>query len=216
MSESRSPLPEAGSAAGHWDAVFTRTSPEEVSWFEADPSTSLDRIDAAGITGDVAVDIGAGRSPLAALLLQRGWSQVIAVDISAAALQQLAEQAGHPAGLACVVSDVLAWAPERQVSLWHDRAVFHFLVDPDDQAAYAALAARTVEPGGIVIMATFAPDGPVQCSGLPTARHDADSISAVLGPAFALVDERRIEHRTPWGAIQPFTWATLRRLPIRA
>lgn len=208
------PSPEgAGSTATHWDEVFARTSPDEVSWFEGDATTSLGRIDASGVSGNVAVDIGAGRSPLAALLLQRGWSQVIAVDISAAALQQLADNAGHPAGLTCVVSDVRSWSPASKISLWHDRAVFHFLVDPDDQAAYAQLAARAVEPGGTVIIATFAPDGPDRCSGLPTARHDAASISAALGPAFALVDDCRIEHRTPWGAIQPFTWATLRRLP---
>lgn len=204
--------PGSGNAA-HWDEVFGRTSPDEVSWFEGEPSTSLELIDAAGIEPGVAVDIGAGRSPLASLLLAKGWSTVIALDISAAALAQLAERAGHPAGLRCVVSDVLSWRPSQQVCLWHDRAVFHFLTDPREQAAYAQLAAATTMPGGALILATFAPDGPDRCSGLPVSRHDAASITDVFGPRWELADSQRIEHLTPWGAIQPFTWVTMRRLP---
>ncbi len=203
---------DSGDAA-HWDDVFARTSPDQVSWYESEPSTSLELISESGVEPDSAVDIGAGRSPLASLLLSRGWSTVFALDISAAALAQLAERAGQPPGLRCVVSNVLAWRPDQQVSLWHDRAVFHFLTDPHEQAAYAELAAATLVTGGVLILATFAPGGPDRCSGLPVARHDPKSLSHVFGPRFELAESRHIEHRTPWGAIQPFTWVIMRRLP---
>lgn len=201
---------DSGDAA-HWDDVFARTSPDQVSWYESEPSTSLELISESGVEPDSAVDIGAGRSPLASSLLARGWSTVFALDISAAALAQLADHAGHPPGLTCVVSNVLTWRPDQQVSLWHDRAVFHFLTASHEQASYAELAATTVVTGGVLILAAFAPDGPDRCSGLPVARHDAASIDQVFGHRFELTDRRRIEHQTPWGAIQPFTWVTMRR-----
>jgi len=200
--------------AEHWESVYRTKAEDEVSWFEESPQSSLDLIAAAGLSpseagSPAAVDIGAGRSGLAVALLELGWHPVIALDISSAALEQLADRTAD--GLICVASDVLSWQPDRQVGLWHDRAVFHFLTEPADQAAYAALAARTVVPGGIVVLATFAPDGPEQCSGLPTARHDTASLERIFSPAFALQRQQRIEHRTPWGAIQPFTCVVLRR-----
>lgn len=200
--------------AAHWESVYRTKAEDEVSWFEESPQASLDAIAAVGLkptdsSSAAAVDIGAGRSSLAVALLELGWHPVIALDISSTALEQLADRTSD--GLICVASDVLSWQPDRRVGLWHDRAVFHFLTEPADQAAYADLAARTVVPGGIVVLATFAPDGPEQCSGLPTARHDAASLERTFSPAFALQRQQRIEHRTPWGAIQPFTCVVLRR-----
>lgn len=201
-------------SAEHWDTVYQSKGEAEVSWFEQSPHASLDLIEASGLAPGAAVDIGAGRSRLAEALLARGWRPVIALDISEAALGELAahaETAGLADGLICVTSDILTWQPDQQVALWHDRAVFHFLIDPADQAAYAALAAKTVRAGGIVVLATFAPDGPEQCSGLPTARHGAEDLARIFSPAFTLERQLRLEHRTPWGSMQAFTWVTLRR-----
>ncbi|MFM8896678.1 MAG: methyltransferase domain-containing protein [Actinomycetales bacterium] len=212
--------------AEHWQSVYRTKDEDEVSWFEPSAAVSLEMIQAnlaavdvgAGHSPEVdhraAVDVGAGRSMLAIELLARGWHPVIALDISTAALEHLhsrAEAAGLADDLQCITSDVLTWQPVLRVKLWHDRAVFHFLTDPADQAHYADLAARTVLPGGLLIVATFAPDGPEQCSGLPTARHDAESLQRAFAPDFELVDHRRQEHRTPWGAVQPFTWVAFGR-----
>jgi hypothetical protein len=146
-------------------------------------------------------------------LLARGWHPVIALDVRPAAIDQLARRA-QAAGVAgehhpgrCAH---LAAGP--RVGLWHDRAVFHFLTDRAKQVDYAALAARTVVPGGLLIISTFAADGPEQCSGLPTARHDAApawSGSSLL--RYEMVQRRRQEHRTPIEIIQPFTWAAFGR-----
>ena len=111
-----------------------------------------------------------------------------------------------------IAADVTAWQPPEMYDVWHDRAAFHFLTDPKDQAAYAERVSRAVRPGGHVIIGTFALDGPEKCSGLPVVRHDAASIGAVLGPSFALVESRRHEHRTPAGAIQRFQFSRFRRL----
>jgi len=212
--------------AEHWQSVYRTKAEDEVSWFEPSAAVSLEMIQANRAAVDVgagrapevdrraAVDVGAGRSLLAIELLARGWHPVIALDISTAALEHLhsrAEAAGLADDLQCIASDVLTWQPVLRVNLWHDRAVFHFLTDPADQAHYADLAARTVLTGGLLIVATFAPDGPEQCSGLPTARHDAESLQRAFASDFELVDHRRQDHRTPWGAVQPFTWVAFGR-----
>ncbi|HTL24226.1 MAG TPA: hypothetical protein VL281_09375, partial [Mycobacteriales bacterium] len=95
--------------------------------------------------------------------------------------------------------------------VWHDRAVLHFLVTPEQRAQYLRVAARAVAPGGALVVGVFADDGPEQCSGLPTARYDAAALASVFDPAFVLEHAEREEHVTPWGAVQPFTWVVLRR-----
>jgi len=215
--------------ADHWQSVYQAKGEDEVSWFEESPAFSLESIEAAlaamratgsqgrpfeAVDNRAAVDVGAGRSLLAQELLARGWHPVIALDISSAAIDQLARRAqaaGVAGELICIQADVRTWQPGQQVGLWHDRAFFHFLTDRAEQVDYAALAARTVVPGGLLIISTFAADGPEQCSGLPTARHDAPSLQRIFAPAFEMVQHRRQEHRTPWGVVQPFTWAAFGR-----
>jgi len=110
-----------------------------------------------------------------------------------------------------VVGDVLTFAPNREYAVWHDRAVFHFLTAAADRARYVELARRAVRPGGRLVIATFADDGPTHCSGLPVSRYTADELATVFAPAFALLTHERGDHVTPSGTTQPFTWATLER-----
>ncbi|MHB8273533.1 MAG: class I SAM-dependent methyltransferase [Dermatophilaceae bacterium] len=111
-----------------------------------------------------------------------------------------------------VVAAMLSWQPERTYDAWHDRAVFHFLVRPDQRERYVATASRAVRSGGVLVLGTFAADGPTQCSGLPTSRYEADALAAAFAPDFSLEHSEREKHVTPGGAVQPFTWAILRRI----
>jgi hypothetical protein len=110
-----------------------------------------------------------------------------------------------------IVADVTANPELGTVDVWHDRAVFHFLTAPADREAYAALARRTIAPGGHLVIATFADDGPKRCSNLDVRRYNAATLAAELGPGFALVREARETHRTPWDAPQPFFYGVFRR-----
>ena len=197
----------------HWDGVWTSRAVDEVSWFQREPSTSLRLLLEHGPPGGV-VDVGAGASPLVDRLLDAGRRDVTLLDVAAPALdvtrQRLAAR-DDAGGVAYVVSDLLTWAPERTFAAWHDRAVLHFLTDPSDQAAYAALAARAVAPGGVVVVGAFAPDGPDACSGLPTAQWDADGLATLFADGFDLAHDEREEHVTPADVVQRFTWAVLRR-----
>jgi SAM-dependent methyltransferase len=163
------------------------------------------------VPSSVVVSVGAGDSLLIADLVAHGYTDLIAVDISAEALERLVERLG-PLVLTTIVADVRRLALPRPVDVWHDRAVFHFLTETDDRRDYVARATEAVRPGGHVVIATFALDGPEQCSGLPVARYDADLLAAEFAPAFELTESSTDTHTTPWGSTQSFQHAVLRRV----
>jgi trans-aconitate methyltransferase len=197
----------------HWQGVYTTKGEAEVSWFEESPALSLELIELAGVSSASAIiDIGGGASRLVDALVDRGFRAVAVLDLSAAALATAKARLGARASqVEWIVADVTAWQPTRLYDIWHDRAAFHFLTEARDRAAYVACLAKAVRPGGHAIIATFAPDGPERCSGLPVMRYDAESLAAVLGDAFRLVTSRRHEHTTPWGATQRFQFSLFRR-----
>jgi len=176
------------------------------------PATSVRLLgDWASPTGSV-IDVGAGASTLVDLLLDAGRGDVSVLDISEAALMKVRDRLGGRSGaVTFVAADVRSWQPDRTCDAWHDRAVFHFLVDPADRDRYVAMVTRALAPGGVVVLATFAADGPTQCSGLPTGRYDPADLVRAFGPGFELLHAEREEHATPPGAIQPFSWVVLRR-----
>ncbi|WP_300011281.1 class I SAM-dependent methyltransferase [Pseudonocardia sp.] len=199
----------ADTAAQHWAEVYTRRGDTQVSWFTADPACSLELIGAADPRLP-AVDIGAGASRLVDALLDRGFTDLTALDVSDDGLAHSRARLGAAADrVHWVVTDVLDWAPDRRFGLWHDRAVFHFLTDPADRQRYRDLLRVALAPGALVVVGTFAADGPEYCSGLPTARYSPDELAAALGD-LEVVERRREEHRTPAGGVQPFTWLALR------
>jgi 2-polyprenyl-3-methyl-5-hydroxy-6-metoxy-1,4-benzoquinol methylase len=197
----------------HWERVYGTKDEQDVSWFEERPQLSLDLIRATGVASDAALlDIGGGASRLADTLLDLGFTDVTVLDLSAQALASAKARLGARADqMTWIVADVTAWTPPRRYDVWHDRAAFHFLTAPADQAAYADRVGAAVKAGGHVIIGTFALDGPERCSGLPVMRHDAASIGAVLGASFALAETRRHAHKTPWGATQSFQFSRFRR-----
>ena len=191
----------------HWDAVYGRLGPAGVSWYQPVPAMSLELVADLGIPPDTAVvDVGGGASDLAGSLLGRGFSDVSVLDVSPAALDVARGRIGPRPGVHWIEHDLLTWAPPRRYGLWHDRAVFHFLVDARDRDRYLRVLSAAVAPGGHVIVATFAADGPEQCSGLPVARYDPGALAELLAGMVEVVATRREEHVTPGGRIQPFTW----------
>jgi len=200
---------ESGS---HWQDVYRITAPAEFSWYQAEPTLSVDLIaTASGIDAGV-VDVGAGTSFLVDRLAELGYRDLTVVDISELAVAEVRARfpAGEP-GVTFVSSDVLDWAPGRTFDVWHDRAVFHFLTTAEQRARYCALVEESVVMGGQLIVATFALDGPERCSGLEVCRYDGAGLAAEFTPAFELLDTGRSEHLTPWKSVQPFTWVRMRR-----
>ena len=155
--------------------------------------------------------MGAGTSALIPDLLRHGYQSIAAVDLSAAAIERLARLLGCDAGkVRRVYADVREVCFDGPIDVWHDRATFHFLTSPEDQAAYVVRAREGLASGGHVVLATFSEAGPEQCSGLPVARHCVAALCEIFGEAFELVDSFESEHTTPWGAPQAFTHVLLR------
>jgi SAM-dependent methyltransferase len=197
----------------HWQSIYEERSPEEVSWYEPVPERSLELIDSAGIAEDAPIiDVGGGASALAGRLLSAGYVDITVADISPAALELARAPLGADAErVTWVVADVRDARFGRQFELWHDRAVFHFMVDPGERDAYLSTLKRSLRPGGWLIVATFGPHGPTRCSGLPVRRYGADALAAELGVEFELDRSELDVHRTPSGTDQQFLYATFRR-----
>ncbi len=196
----------------HWQTVYGTKSPTEVSWFEEEPRVSLDLIARVAGPGASIIDVGGGASRLADRLLDRGFSDLTVLDIAEGALAASRARLGdRAAAVSWVVADITRWQPPRGYDVWHDRAVFHFLVEPGERLAYLESLRTGLKDGGHAIIGTFAPDGPEKCSGLPVQRYDARTLGAELGQGFSLVESLRHGHGTPWGSVQNFQFAVFRK-----
>jgi hypothetical protein len=174
----------------------------------------LELIETLGVGREAAViDVGGGASKLVDHLIERGFSDLSVLDVSPAALAEGRRRLAARAPVVWLCEDLLVWRPERRFELWHDRAVFHFLVSPDERDTYLRALHSAVGANGFVVLGTFAPDGPPSCSGLPVARYSVAELTDLLGPRFELLGTRREEHTTPKGVIQPFTWVAGRVRP---
>jgi 2-polyprenyl-3-methyl-5-hydroxy-6-metoxy-1,4-benzoquinol methylase len=199
----------------HWETVYTTKATDEVSWFQPHAQLSLDLIKAATANKDAGIiDVGGGASTLVDDLLAEGYRDLTVLDLSAAALhaarQRLGMQESKVRWIEADITDVDL--PGKRYDVWHDRAVFHFLTTPQQRDAYVRTVFNAVKPGGYVIVATFAEDGPLQCSGLPVMRYRADELHDEFGDAFTLLKHQKEEHHTPSGKVQKFVYCYCRRI----
>jgi len=193
----------------HWEKVYRTKLPTQVSWYRPHLDVSLQLIEEAAPNRDAhVIDVGGGESTLVDDLLARGYHNLSILDISSTALDEAKQRLGatsHAINWLC--GDVTTMPlPGHHYDVWHDRAVFHFLTDPVDRTAYVRQVARSVKPGGHVIVATFGPEGPTQCSGLDVVRYGPESLHREFGINFRLVKHLAELHRTPAGSIQQFTY----------
>lgn len=199
--------------SGHWDQVYERKG-EHVSWFTPTLERSLAIIDRLPLApGSTAIDVGAGASTLVDDLLARGFDHVAVADLSHVALDATRARLGAQAEkVSFVVGDITqVQLPADAYDLWHDRAVFHFLTDPAQRAAYVRQVLRALRPGGHIIVATFGLEGPEQCSGLPIVRYDDHALHSTFGErAFNKLGHEHETHQTPWGSEQEFVYCYCR------
>ncbi len=199
----------------YWEGIYRTKSASDVSWYQPEATVSLDLIRRVAPNLDAGViDVGGGASTLVDGLLESGYRQVTVLDLAESALaiaqQRLGERASQVTWLAADVL-IAPLTPDRY-NVWHDRAVFHFLTDPDDRARYVAQVSRVVRPGGYVIVASFAPEGPTRCSGLDVVRYAPGALHAEFGDRYRLLESALEEHRTPSGVTQSFVYCLWRLL----
>jgi len=197
-----------------WENVYSTKATSAVSWFQphADLSIRLIRSTEVSLRASL-IDVGGGASTLVDDLLADGFDHLSVLDLSGAALnaarRRLSARADLVRWLEADITQVVL--PAHAFDVWHDRAVFHFLTTPEDRAAYMKNVVRAVKPGGHIIVATFAENGPLQCSGLPVVRYTAEALHAEFGEAFRLLKHETEAHRTPIGAEQQFVYCHCRK-----
>jgi SAM-dependent methyltransferase len=196
--------------AAHWQRLYETRSADEVSWYEPVPERSFELIRATGIPLEAPIlDVGGGASLLVDHLLAAGYDDVSVLDLSPAALERARVRLGPVSGrVTWIVADITSFVPERRYVLWHDRGLFHFLLRPDEQRRYLAALRKGLAPHGHVVLATFGPEGPERCSGLPVQRYSVAALEPLLGPGYQLRRSLIAPHRTPGGQSQEFlyTW----------
>lgn len=199
----------------HWDQVYRSKGASGVSWYQQTADLSLRMLGGECGIDSAIIDVGGGASTLVDGLIEAGYREITVLDLSRTAL----EVAQHRLGM---LSQRVQWLEGNVLTaelkpssydVWHDRAVFHFLTTAQDRERYVAQVMRAVKPGGHVLVATFAEDGPERCSGLPVARYSADALHAEFGSEFRLIRTERQQHLTPWGATQNFTYCLCRYCP---
>ena len=197
----------------HWESIYRNKLPTQVSWYQVHARRSLDLIRRVSPPPDGSIiDVGGCASTLIDDLLDAGYHDLTVLDLSAAALAVARARLGSRANaVRWIEADVLdASLPKTGYTVWHDRAAFHFLTDPADRARYVAKVSEAVRPGGFVLVATFADDGPTRCSGLEVARYSPGALHAEFGTPFQLMASEREVHITPAGVRQAFIYCLSR------
>ncbi len=192
----------------HWEAVFATRAPQEMSWFQSSSKHSLELIERARIGArDGIIDVGGGCSSLIDQLLEYGYQDLSVLEISAKALEISRARLGLRAErISWIEADVTQFRAQRRFKLWHDRAVFHFMLQESEQRAYLKALRGALEVGGQLILAAFSPEGPKRCSGLEIRPYDEARIKETLGGEFELLESQREQHLTPAGKIQEFNY----------
>ncbi len=202
----------------HWERVYETKPTDSVSWFQAHAGRSLRLIQQTGVASSAPIiDVGGGASTLVDDLLANRYSNLTVLDLSSAALVAAKKRLGAERGervqwLEANITEIEF--PAHAYEVWHDRAVFHFLTSQEERQKYVRTVLRAVKPGGHVIVATFAEDGPSQCSGLPVVRYRAHDLHAEFGEPFTLVHHEKEAHSTPSGKVQQFVYCYCRKLAL--
>ena len=198
----------------YWNKVYETKGEADVSWFQKNPEPSLEFIRLYAPDRSAAIiDIGGGASRLVDHLWADGFRNLTVLDVSSEAITIARHRIGkHGDSIQWIVSDATTWHPDDIYDLWHDRAVFHFLTESDDQSAYIRNLKRALKIGGYLVIGTFALDGPEKCSGLPVMRHSSLTLQNLLGSEFELIDSRTHDHQTPFQSTQNFQYCVFKRL----
>lgn len=195
----------------HWENVYETKTPEEVSWTQKKPQTSLELIRSLGSDKSVKIiDIGGGDSNLADFLLEEGYENITVLDISEKALERAKRRLGKDAEkIQWIVADITVFTPEETYDIWHDRAAFHFLTHSEDISKYVRIAEKAVMKN--LIVGTFSKNGPKKCSGLEISQYDEESMNSIFENSFEKTDCITEDHITPFSTTQNFIFCTFKK-----
>ena len=195
----------------HWENIYQKKEIDGVSWYQKVPIESLQLIKKYSISNsDKIIDIGCGKSFLADNLLELNYTDISLVDISSNALKEVKDRLQNKS-LNFIETDILNFNSNDKYDIWHDRAVFHFITNPEGIEKYISLCNKYINNHGVLIIGAFAEDGPLKCSGLEIKRYSVDQISGLFKETFELVESFKMLHKTPFDTEQSFLFCVLRK-----
>lgn len=194
----------------HWENVYETKNPDQVSWTQKKPQTSLDFINSFGLGKQAKIiDIGGGDSNLVDFLLEEGYENITVLDISAKALEKAKQRLGDKADkVKWIARDITAFEPAETYNIWHDRAAFHFLTTPEQVSKYVDIAKKSIN--GFLVLGTFSKNGPTKCSGLDIQQYDGESLSEKFKENFEKIGCITEDHTTPFGTVQNFVFCSFK------
>jgi len=197
----------------HWENIYDKKGDEEVSWYQEVPITSLELVNKYSASKeDKIIDVGAGNANLIIELVDKEYSNLSALDISKNALKRTKNKLGSKAEkISWIVSDILEYKSDEEFTIWHDRAVFHFLTKEEDIKIYSDLMSDKIKKGGVLILATFSKEGPLKCSGLEISQYNKEGLIDIFGEDFELLESFTENHITPFETNQDFIYTVWRR-----
>jgi len=200
----------------HWEKVYTTKEFTDVSWYQANPTVSLDFLSAFNMAKDAAIiDVGGGDSYFVDHLLNLGYRNITVLDISKTAIEKAKKRLGDKALVVnWVVSDITTYIPDRQFDFWHDRATFHFLTSAEQVDKYLALANNAISPAGKMVMGTFSENGPEKCSGLPIKQYSESALTSLIKKWFQKIKCIHTDHITPFNTVQNFLFCSFKKATI--
>lgn len=197
----------------HWENIYQTKGQQDVSWYQAKPNTSLSFIESFDLPLNARIiDIGGGDGFLVDCLLEKGYVNIAVLDISSAAIEKAKARLGEKASLVkWIVADITEFEPDEKYDIWHDRAVFHFLVDDVDIEKYRAVAGRSTHPNGRLVIGTFSESGPKKCSGIEIKQYSETTLNQVFKTYFEIESILFEDHKTPFDTFQNFVFCTFRK-----
>nr|WP_314834413.1 class I SAM-dependent methyltransferase [uncultured Flavobacterium sp.] len=196
----------------HWETVYETKSPNEVSWTQEIPKTSLDFIKSLGLSKTAKIiDIGGGDSKLVDFLIEEGFENISVLDISKKALEKAKIRLGDKAQkVNWIISDITEFAPNTTYDVWHDRATFHFLTTPEQISKYIETARKSIT--GYLIIGTFSENGPKKCSGLDIKQYNEITLTDELKTGFEKISCITEDHKTPFETTQNFLFCSFKKV----
>ena len=195
----------------HWETVYETKNPDQVSWTQEIPITSLEFIHSFGLNRTAKIiDIGGGDSKLVDYLIDEGFENITVLDISAKSLERAKKRLGEKANkVNWIVSDIVDFVPNMTFDVWHDRATFHFLTTSEQIKKYMKTARESVS--GFLTIGTFSDNGPKTCSGLEIKQYNENELSSEMKGGFDKIKCLTEDHLTPFGTTQNFLFCSFKR-----
>ena len=197
----------------HWENIYSSKNEDGVSWFQEYPQTSIDLIEKYSINKSISIiDIGSGRSRILKNLMENEYEDLTYLDISQEACSKSKISLGNKQDLVqWYVANILDFNTDNNFSIWHDRAVFHFLTSREDIEKYKQVALKNILKGGYLILGTFSQNGPEKCSGLSVSRYSTESLKEIFNPEFKMIESFTIDHKTPFNTTQNFLFSIFKK-----